>query len=286
MARALVAEPSQPLANALALFLKRAGHSTTVAADAEAAVAQIHGDRPPELVIASTIGFPGEALCTRLKNTPARLPVLLAFGPTEENPQPRAQAAGADGYFLYPPRAHVVQPLAALALRVSQDGTGSPMPRGADAEFFKKYMTHEVKRSRRYRMPVALVLAGIDQIPEEKSPAQRAAMKAEAVSALSLVLRDIDIVVATRGDRFLIFLPSTGRDGAVKVASKVKQRLTRLSSAPGLKASVGVSFFEPRPGADKEVTFGKLLTLATAMLKTVQDQGGGKIGVAVRKAKA
>ena len=56
MARALVAEPSTPLANALALFLKRAGHSVQIVASAEDAVAEVHGKDPVDLVLASTIG--------------------------------------------------------------------------------------------------------------------------------------------------------------------------------------------------------------------------------------
>lgn len=297
MARALVAEPSLPIASALALFLRRAGHEPVVARNAEEAVAALHGGAPVDLVLASTVGFPGEALCARVKAQSPATPVLLCFAAGEPSAFARAQAVAAEGYFLLPPRAHEVQPLVglcaqlgALRARVAalEAGKGGEPTghKGTDAEFFKKYMTHEVKRSRRYQMPVALVLAGLDALPGGRSSQEKMALKAEAVSALALLLRDIDIVVATPQDRFLVFLPNTGREGAVKVATRVQQRLGRLSSLPGLKASVGVAAWEPRGPKDRDVTFGKLLAQATALVRKVQARGGGKVGVGAPSVRA
>jgi PleD family two-component response regulator len=295
MIHALIAEPSPPIAAALSLFLKRAGHTAQVVKNVDEAVAALHGQSPVDLVLASTVDFPGEALCTRIKTAGNPIPVLLCFGAAEESSGPRAQAVAADGYFLLPPRGHQVQALVGLCVQLIEarlklaqleSKNGSAGQKGSDADFFKKYMVHEVKRSRRYRMPVSLVLAGLDALPSGRSSTERTRLKSEVITALSLLLRDIDIAVATSGDRFLIFLPNTGREGAVKVGTKVQKRLTQLPTTPGLKASVGVAYYEPQGSAEREITFGKLLAQATTLLRTVQARGGGKVGVGARKVPA
>lgn len=293
MIRALIAEPSPPIAAALSLFLKRAGHSALVVKNADEAVAALHGREPIDLVLASTVDFPGEALCTRIKTAGNPMPVLLCFGAGEESSGPRAQAVAADGYFLLPPRGHQVQALVGLCVQLIEARAklaavesrgGSVGQKASDADFFKKYMVHEVKRSRRYRMPVSVLLAGLEGLPSGRTSADKTRLKSEVITALSLLLRDIDIVVATSGDRFLVFLPNTGRDGAVKVGTKVQRRLTQLPDTAGLKASVGIACFEPQLAGDRDVTFGKLLAQATTLLRTVQARGGGKVGVGARKA--
>jgi DNA-binding response OmpR family regulator len=293
MIHALIAEPSPPIAAALTLFLKRSGHTSVVVKNADEAVKALHGKTPIDLVLASTVDFPGEALCTRIKTGGNPAPVLLCFGPGEESSGPRAQAVSADGYFLLPPRGHQVQALVGLCVQLIEARAkvaqleakgGSVGHKASDADFFKKYMVHEVKRSRRYQMPVSLVLAGLEGLPAGRSSAERTLLKSEVITALLFFLRDIDIVVATNGDRFLIFLPNTGRDGGVKVATKVQKRLTQLPNTPGLKSSVGVAYFEPQGPQDRDVTFGKLLAQATSLLRTVQARGGGKVGVGARRA--
>lgn len=286
MARALVAEPSPPLANALARFLTGAGHEVGIAATPEEALAQLGGKEPPELVLAATVGFPGEALCTRLKSTHPRTLVLLSFGPAEESAGQRAQAVGADAYFLLPPRGHQVQALVGLAAQLLEARKSLAAQAGkqkGDSEFFKKYMVHEVKRAVRYQMPVSLVLAGVDGLSAGRPLHEKSLLRAEVVGALAQLLRDIDIVVATGGDRYLVFLPNTGRDGALRVAARVQVRLSKLVAAPGAKSSVGVSAYEPQAGAARRVTFGKMLAQATALLRAVQARGGGKIGVGARR---
>lgn len=288
MARALVAEASSPLASALARFVTAAGHAVTFATTPEEAVGQLSGQEPPELVLAATVGFPGEALCTRIKSSQPRTLVLLSFGPDDESAGQRAQAAGADAYFLLPPRAHQVQALVGLAAQLLEARKAFAAQAGkqrADSEFFKKYMVHEVKRSVRYQMPVSLLLAGVDGLSASRPPQEKSLLRAEVVGALAQLLRDIDIVVATGGDRYLVFLPNTGRDGALKVAARVQTRLARLVAVPGAKSSVGVSTYEPQ-GAPRRVTFGKMLAQATALLRAVQEKGGGKIGVGARRARA
>jgi diguanylate cyclase (GGDEF)-like protein len=303
--RVLVAEPSIPVTNALKKFLGGVADVQTATFLDEAV--QLVRARPPDVVIAAVSGaFDGEVLCAQVKKLSPLTRVVLTYPPTEfERAPDRAEETGADGFVVGPLKRHAVlaqlhavmqqkELLAKLLAREAElerakaKGAASKPTRPAtglntaDQAFFRKYLLLEVKRSKRYKYPVALLLVALDRfeerMKEEPSPEfQRAAVRAEVLQALSGLTRDIDLLMPFGGDKYLVFLPHTPRAGCMTVAKRVVGKLKRLDAFPGGTASVGVASYDPKLEPRAQVSFGALVREATAALKKAQAEGGDRV---------
>ncbi|QDE99118.1 diguanylate cyclase [Myxococcus xanthus] len=152
-----------------------------------------------------------------------------------------------------------------------------------DFEFLKRLMLMEVKRSRRYRYPIAVLLVDIDKFAEKAAPLAPAARKLALAEALGLLVsgvRDIDVAVPFADSRFVVFLPHTPRSGALVVGQRLRELIKSLTAFEGASASVGVAVSEPPPGrgpvagALAQVSFGGLLKEAGEALRRAQAAGG------------
>jgi PleD family two-component response regulator len=304
----VVAEPAAPLAAAYRKFLNGWAEVHVVASAAEAV--QAVKARAPDVVLASvSSAFNGEALVAPLRKLAPETALVLAY-PVEavERAPKRAKQLGLDGFVVMPPKQHhvlaIVQAVARLnglaqqlkRLRASFEelkaaharSVGPSKPNGRplnspDEAFFKKYMLLEVKRSRRYQYPVAVLLVAHDKLQEhlgESAPEfQRAAVRAEALEVLSALVRDIDVAMPFGEEKYLLFLPHTPLTGAQIVASRVVTRLSQLDSLQGGTASVGLASFDPASGLkDQEaLSFGGLVRAASERLKRAQEAGGNRV---------
>jgi diguanylate cyclase (GGDEF)-like protein len=303
--RILVAEPSAPLANALRKFLD-GWAEVQVVSSVEAVVQVVRGWSPDVLIAAVSSGFDGEALTPHVRKHAPEIAVILSYPVTEVERAPeRARTAGADAFLVGPPKKHhvlaIVQAVARLNVLAAQlhglsakfealkasvakqplRAKASPVGVNApDEAFFKKYMLLEVKRSKRYQYPVALMLVALDKLSEhlgESAPEfQRAAIRSEAIEALSVLLRDIDVAMPFGEDKYLIFLPHTPLKGTTIVAGRVVERLAKLDSFPQGTVSVGVASFDPAAKSKELVSFGGLVREAGEALKKAQEAGGNR----------
>ncbi len=300
--RVLVAEPSAPVANALRKFLSGWAEVQVVSYADEAV--QVLRARPPDVIIAAVNElFDGELLAPQFRRQTPLTAIVLSYPEREALTAPeRARQAGADSFFVGPPKKHVVlgvvqavvrlnalatqlrgleerfaevKQKAALKVKPSQVGLNAP-----DEAFFKKYMLLEVRRGRRYRYPLALMLVafdGLDEAVGEAAPDfERAAIRAEALEVLSSLLRDIDVAMPFGKDRYLLFLPHTAPAGASVVAGRVVEKLAALETFRGGTVSVGVAGYEPRGSAREQVSFGGLVREAGVALKRAQESGGNR----------
>ena len=156
---------------------------------------------------------------------------------------------------------------------------------GGEVAFLKRFLPLEVKRSKRYQYPVAVVLIGIDKLDERMETSaspefQRAAIRAEAMQGIHKVVRDIDLAVPFSDDKYLVRLPHTPRDGAITVASRIQAELSGMDAFEGGTASVGVSCYEPRYWTKAHVSFGGLMREATTALLRAQTAGGDTVEAA------
>ena len=303
--RILVAEPSAPIANALRKFLDGWAEVQVVSYVDEAV--QAVRLRPPEVVIAAVSHtFDGELLAPQVRKQAPETAIILTYPPSEVERAPeRAQAAGVEGFMVGPLKQHHVlamvqavtrlnglaaqvrelqarfaqlklsAPKAATRARPSAVGVNAP-----DEAFFKKYMLLEVKRSKRYQYPVAVLLVSLDKLGEslgESAPEfQRAAIRSEALEGLSVLLRDIDVAMPFAEDKYLLFLPHTPLIGCTVVAGRVVERLSKLDSFQNGTVSVGVASFDPSVNPKEQVSFGGLVREATEALKKAQAAGGNR----------
>ncbi|MFY2559265.1 diguanylate cyclase [Corallococcus terminator] len=320
MAFVLLAEPAAPVAGVLRRFLEGAGHEVSWVASADEAQ-RVSRERPPSVVLASGLGpLDGEALCRSLRAQGLQVPVLLVYPPDEEQADERATQAGADGSLVgplkratvltcvsllvqreearrvavapsvpVPPPAPVVEPEARRVTR--PEPSSSTGGTSADFEFLKRLMLMEVKRSRRYRYPIALLMVEVDRFTERAaalSPMARRGALAETLGLLVEGVRDIDVAVPFADSRFVVFLPHTPRSGARVVAERLREKLKAVQGLPPGTASVGVAVSEPPagnksapPGAPgQQVSFGGLLKDAGDALRRAQAAGGDWVEVA------
>lgn len=158
-------------------------------------------------------------------------------------------------------------------------------PPGSEVGFLKRFLPLEVKRSRRYQYPIAVVLIGLDALEQKLSATgspefQRAQIRAEAMAGIHKVIRDIDLTVPFADDKYLVLLPHTPREGAMTVASRLQAELSKLPSFDGGTASAGLASYEPKYWTKEHVSFGGLMREATSALKKAQGNGGGYVEAA------
>lgn len=303
--RILIAEPSLPIANALRKFLDGWAEVQVVNYVDEAV--QTVRARPPEVLIAAVSEtFDGEILAPQVRKQAPETAIILTYSPSEVERAPeRARQAGVEGFMVGPLKQHHVLAMVqavtrlnglaaqlrllqasfadfksaaakpSLKVRASQVGVNAP-----DDAFFKKYMLLEVKRSRRYQYPVALLLVSLDNLMEslgQSAPEfQRAAIRSEAIESLSVLLRDIDVAMPFGEDKYLLFLPHTPLKGCTVVAGRVVERLNKLDSFQNGTVSVGVASFDPSVNPEEKVSFGGLVREASEALKRAQAAGGNR----------
>jgi diguanylate cyclase (GGDEF)-like protein len=304
MRSVLVAEHAIPVATALRRFLESADYAVIVVGTAAEALREVRTSPPDVLLVSQAESLDGEALCREVKQEVPGMPVLLLYMPEEEHPEERAAKAGADACLVGPLKRTTVVTCVGLILQVADAraaaraapapaevapepddvtarGLGLEGPASPDFEFLKRLLLMEVKRSRRYRYPIALVLLELDHLAERTAhlgSAQRTTLLAEMLGLLSGGVRDIDVIVPATEGRFVAFFPHTPKAGALVVAERMRQRVKTLARLPNMSISMGLSVFEPSPvRGQTQVSFGNLMKDASEALRKAQAEGGDRL---------
>jgi PleD family two-component response regulator len=302
--KVLVAEPSAPISNAMRKFLAGTADAQLVHFLDEAV--QAVRTAAPDVVIASVSGsFDGETLSVQAKKISPQVATILVYPPEEDRAAERATEFGCDAFLVGPVKKAAVINALRTVLALKELRTQVAMLQGevkhakaqlpittrpmsvtninaVDEAFFKKYMLLEVRRSRRYQYPVAILLLELDRFAErmekEASPEfQKATIRSEALGAISTMCRDIDLAMPFAEDKFLVFLPHTPREGAVLLAERMVVRMRKLDSLPKATASVGIAVFQPTGDPKVKVSFGGLIREASTHLKAAQAAGGDRV---------
>jgi len=290
-----------PISGALRRFLESAGHEVSVAVDGPEALERVR-ELAPAVVIASVSGgMDGEGLCRQVKQEAPGTPVLLLYLPEEEQPEARAASVRAEGCLVGPLKRATVVTSVSLLMQLAQardavsqiraemqmqhlgtrrDPT-APMA-SPDLDFLKRLLLMEVKRSRRYRYPIAFLILEPDRFAERVaslSASQKTSALAEILRRLTESLRDIDLAVPFAEGRFIVFLPHTPYAGAMVVAERLLQRVKEVEAVPeGLTASLGLAVFEPAAlKGQSQVSFGTLMKEAGDALRRAQASGGDRV---------
>jgi diguanylate cyclase (GGDEF)-like protein len=283
--RVLVVDPSVPVSGVLRRYLESADLEVRVAHHLEEAVDRFR-DQPVDLVFAAASEtFDGETLCQKLKGLDPKVPVVLLYPPGEDDPQGYADRVGADAFLVGPIKRGTVVSFARAMLKGAQQARriaaleSQAAHDGGEFELFKRVLLMEVKRSRRYKYPVSFLLVALDGYGERVaglSAPERTSLLAEALSIITAAVRDIDLAVPFKDERYLVFLPHTPRKGAVIVGERVREKVGKLLSTLGITASVGVASYEPS-GSEAKVSFGSLMKDATQTLRKAQQAGGDRV---------
>jgi diguanylate cyclase (GGDEF)-like protein len=157
-------------------------------------------------------------------------------------------------------------------LSVTDDLTGL-----YNVRYLNGFLYREIKRSRRYRLPVSLVFLDMDgfkTVNDRFGHLAGSQTLTEVGRLLRLTVREIDMVARYGGDEFVIILPQTDPAGAMIIADRIREAiqeatfLTGMGLAVRLTASLGVASFP-----DQGRTRDELIHKADAAMYKVKESG-------------
>jgi two-component system, cell cycle response regulator len=292
--RLLLADDDADTREALAAALDQAGEVVT-AADGQEALELAAAQRPDVILLDLEMprldGF--EAL-ERLRADPAtaEIPVILVSGQGDDAAKVRGLDLGAIDFMQKPfsereLRARVERTLRLLrsqsALReLARTDTLTGLP---NLRAFRARLEDEVKRSRRYRTPLACVMVDVDQLKPINDLLGHAAGD-RAIGAVAAVLREelreTDFAARYGGDEFVVLLPHTtaeeGRVFAERVCARLKATELLLD---GRRLTVAASFGVAcrAPDATADATADGLVRAADAALYQAKHAGRGRVAL-------
>lgn len=297
--RILLIEPQRTPRENLMGTLSSMGYEVTDVASSSEAIEAVDS-LLPSIVLSSSQVVDSDFCRYVRQESEAQAAVVLIFPRGTPDPARAALELGADGGFARP----VSKDIFLLALKLAESLAGSrrevarlrgqadelgerldrmgdvrPGQRFYHFEFFKHLLIVEIRRAKRYKVPLSLCLLEID--PYRLPPGHlmsRREIRAGVARAVSESIRDIDIPVYVGGERILVVLPHTALGGAVKVAKRVA-RLIREGMYPvgeelqNVTASIGVAGFD----AATTKTFSELIRRAQQALSSAQGSGGNRV---------
>jgi len=167
----------------------------------------------------------------------------------------------------------------AEALSVTDDLTGL-----SNSRYLNLVLRREEKRSIRSGKPLSVLFIDMDGFKNvNTNHGHMAGSKAlvEAANVIRACARETDVVARFGGDEFALILPDTGREGAISVAERIRDRLRAFSflELEGLSlrltASIGIATLPDITGSAEE-----LLKAADRAMYQVKDSGKNGIHLA------
>ncbi|MBX9696408.1 MAG: GGDEF domain-containing protein [Cyanobacteria bacterium] len=133
-----------------------------------------------------------------------------------------------------------------------------------------RLLTEELKRASRYKRPVALIVARVDNMEEVTAAGGMLISDTLVRSFADMLLdtvRDVDAPSRLSADSFMVFCPETNRGGAEIILNRIKQRLSGgfqvdIDRRWNLTISLGIASF-PRDGS----TADELISAAVSSLR-------------------
>jgi two-component system, cell cycle response regulator len=278
--RILVALESKPVESALRRDLEPAGFAVDAVLRAEAAT-RCDPKRHVVAVVRAAAG--ADELVGDLRKVDPCLSVLVLFL-DEEEAAAYPGGLGADGVLVGPLTAPQVVGTCALAARLTAANrrlqaslrTRPLTPSNEhDLSFLKRLLFTEVKRSKRYGIPLSLALVSVDRFEEvaaQIGPRARTLLLAELMGLVAGAIRDIDIAVPFSEERLVVLMPHTPSGGALQVARRLCNRVRDRSTSLPITVSVGVASHE----GQGTVSFGSLVKRAGQALQAARDEGGDR----------
>jgi diguanylate cyclase (GGDEF)-like protein len=287
--RILVVGHPEGLAEAVLRTLEQANRPADVADALQAVEAFKRGNQHVVIVMEEPGG--GEA-CRAIKRAAPLTPVIMVFPITAEDADKVAADAGADGVLVAPLRraamvscVHAMERMRALLMQIEElerrtATSERPVVRSRDEaydfEFLKRLLVMEVKRSRRYRYPISLALVSLDRWHETAARLnvrEKSRLLAQILDVITKCVRDIDLTLIYAEDKFLLFLPHTGAEGAKVVAHRVCEHVQQHDGEGArLTASLGVASYN----GEGAVSIGALIKDATAAQRRAVTEGGSQ----------
>ena len=138
---------------------------------------------------------------------------------------------------------------------------------------FRQTLDSEVARSKRYRVPLTLICADLDNFKQfniEEGRLEGNRLLREVAREISEVIRTTDHAARLAGDEFAIIMPHTNIKNAKRGAERVRRNVRKLRrDVNRVTLSLGLASF-PDNASDNE----KLIEQARSALYSAREKGG------------
>ncbi len=192
------------------------------------------------------------------------LPVVMVTSETEVEDVVKAFELGANDYIAKPfvPAILKARLKNMLNMKQLQDqlkiqkdlmeklATTDPLTEIANVRYFRKWLDHELGRSHRYKVPMALIMFDIDHfksINDTYGHPQGDAVLKELARIVQGSLRRVDLQARYGGEEFVVALPQTPPEGAALAAERLRtwveeHRFPGLPEGARVTISLGLAF--------------------------------------------
>ncbi len=275
--RIIVAISEPKLAQMLVHCLKEEGYEVDSAANGLEVLDKGLAS-PPDLFLVerSLPGMNGSDVCLQLKSRERikHIPVIIIYPATFHGRKPKAARIGADGYYVYPfdvtemlanIRRLILQKLNFEYLRKSYEIAAAqactdPMTGLYNRLHLWRTLDRELERAARYGRLCSAIMIDIDffkNYNDMYGHLKGDEVLKKAAEIFRQNIRNTDISVRYGGEEFLIIMPETGKDLALRVGEKLRKAFEEWpfpleETQPGgrLTVSVGIATFpEDAPDA-------------------------------------
>ncbi len=185
--------------------------------------------------------------------------------------------------------AHIIRSLISWSqqsVRLEEMAWLDPLTGLPNRKAFGRKLESELHRAARFGYPVSLILADLDEFRifnEVLGVDAGDEILRRVGSILKQSVRGYDLVARYGGDEFAIALPATSLEGALRVAERMKARLTEAEILPikdvrlTIKVSIGLTTAQKVEPKDSH----RLLSLVDQALIMAKNRGGNQVEVAI-----
>ncbi len=214
-----------------------------MATSGEQALAFARGDDPPDLILLDVMmpGLDGYETCRRLKRDAATrdIPVIFVTSLRDEDHETRGLDVGAVDYVVKPfnlrtlcARVRTHMDLKRASVQLAAMSRLDVLTGIANRRAFEDALEREWRRNMRDETPVALIMCDIDHFKRYNDCNGHVAgdrcLRQVAQAIAGAMRRPADLAARFGGEEFVALLTGTDRDGALRVAEEIRERVWRL----------------------------------------------------------
>lgn len=298
--RILIIDRNEQFVEKTRAVLREEGHTIFACKNADDGVRAVI-DWRPDMVLANahTSDADDFDFTPRAKDVDPALPVLLLFSTENETTAELFEQSGADNYLIKPLKETELTAAVRSALRIrelrlklsviteerdalARDSTGSTLELEArerfyQFEFFKKIVSIELQRSKRYDFPLSLMLVAYDRSDEITGSPHERQLFGDLARIIRLGVRDIDIPITFSEETILVMMPHTDLDGAHVVADRIREQSAALPDTYGAVEETTVSIGVVCSDGAPRLEFGALMQQVSRALREAKRAGGDQV---------
>lgn len=280
-------------------ILREAGYRMHAALDSAQARELLRKHRPDVVIANPRIpGDPGGDLCHHVKaEIDATIPVVLLFSREDEGVTGFMRRSEAENYLVRPLKRHellfcvrdmlLIRRLRREVVQLRAQGGRAAAAQVEEApiflpfDLFKRLLYLEIKRAKRYGLPLSALLLDLDRVDEVSRRHGSGVvedLRLAVARAIRRSIRALDIPVSFERGKILIVMPHTDEAGARVVAERILARLHRSAfRGDGFVLRPTLSIGATTSASGRSVSFREMILGATLALREAQRAGGDQV---------